>query len=114
MANWFARTIEGSDLPDFGPLLAQAGVLIQPVRPTAAWAGAVRLPATGAPVIAAALAPGTPLYAVGVSLGGSALLNWIGRAGHEGGHLDRLGPQAADQGGHVAPHRLQAEDGTGI
>lgn len=67
--NWFARTIEGSDLPDFGPLLAQAGVLIQPVRPTAAWAGAVRLPAMGAPVIAAALAPGTPLYAAGLDRG---------------------------------------------
>jgi len=29
--------------------------------------------------------PGTPVYAVGVSLGGSALLNWIGRAGADAG-----------------------------
>jgi predicted alpha/beta-fold hydrolase len=28
-------------------------------------------------------APGTTMYAVGVSLGGSALLNWVGRAGNE-------------------------------
>jgi len=27
--------------------------------------------------------PGTPMYAVGVSLGGSALLNWVGRAGDD-------------------------------
>jgi predicted metalloprotease with PDZ domain len=78
--DWFARTIQGSDLPDFAPLLAQAGVVISPANPGKAWAGAVRLPATGAPVIAAALAPGTPLYESGldrgdqiVSLGDSAI-----------------------------------------
>jgi len=31
------------------------------------------------------IAPRTPIYAVGVSLGGSALLNWIGRAGVDAG-----------------------------
>ena len=34
--------------------------------------------------VRARVAPGTPVFAVGVSLGGSALLNWIGRAGREG------------------------------
>ena len=29
------------------------------------------------------IAPGTPLFAVGVSLGGSALLNWLGRGGSD-------------------------------
>lgn len=67
--DWFARTIEGSDLPDFAPLLAQAGIVIRPSNLTAAWAGTVRLPATGAPVIATALAPDTPLYAAGLDRG---------------------------------------------
>ncbi|MEO5700392.1 MAG: alpha/beta fold hydrolase [Casimicrobiaceae bacterium] len=34
-----------------------------------------------------ARAPGAPLYAAGVSLGGSALLNWLGRAGEAGRQL---------------------------
>ncbi|WP_428150361.1 M61 family metallopeptidase [Brevundimonas sp.] len=67
--DWFARTIQGSDLPDFAPLLAQAGIVIRPANPTAAWAGAVRLPPAGPPVIAAALAPDTPLYAAGLDRG---------------------------------------------
>jgi uncharacterized protein len=35
--------------------------------------------------IRARIAPTTPVYAVGVSLGGSALLNWLGRAAAEAG-----------------------------
>ncbi len=65
----FARQIDGSELPDFAPLLAQAGVAIEPVRPTAAWAGGVRLAASGEPVIANALAPGTPFYEAGLDRG---------------------------------------------
>lgn len=37
--------------------------------------------------IRARVAPTTPVYAVGVSLGGSALLNWLGRAGAHGGRI---------------------------
>jgi predicted metalloprotease with PDZ domain len=43
--------------------------VIRPANPTAAWAGSVRLPPSGAPVIAAALAPGTPLYEAGLDRG---------------------------------------------
>ena len=67
--DWFDRTIQGSNLPDFAPLLAQAGIVIRPANPAAAWAGSVRLPPSGAPVIAAALAPGTPLYEAGLDRG---------------------------------------------
>ena len=67
--DWFARQIEGSDLPDFTPLLAQAGIAIRPANPTAAWAGSVRFPATGPATVPAALAPGTPLYEAGLDRG---------------------------------------------
>ncbi|MFC5342654.1 M61 family metallopeptidase [Brevundimonas staleyi] len=67
--DFFARMIRGRDLPDFAPLLAQAGVSMEPVNPDAAWAGAARLPATGAPIIGGAVAPGTPLYEAGLDRG---------------------------------------------
>ena len=66
---FFATTIEGSDLPDFAPLLAQAGVAMEPANPDAAWAGAARLPATGLAIIGGAVAPGTPLYEAGLDRG---------------------------------------------
>jgi predicted metalloprotease with PDZ domain len=65
----FARQIDASDLPDFAPLLAQAGIAIQPQNPGKAWVGAFRFQATGAPLIAGALAPGTPLYEAGLDRG---------------------------------------------
>ncbi|MDQ2963117.1 MAG: alpha/beta fold hydrolase [Pseudomonadota bacterium] len=34
-----------------------------------------------------ALEPGTPLFAVGISLGGSALLNWLGREEHRAARI---------------------------
>ncbi len=65
----FDTQIRGSELPDFAPLLEQAGIVIRAARPNAAWAGAARLPASGAPIIPTALAPGTPLYAAGLDRG---------------------------------------------
>jgi len=67
--DWFARQIEGSDLPDFTPLLAQAGIVIRPANPTVAWAGGVRFAPTGPAIISAAVAPGTPLYEAGLDRG---------------------------------------------
>ncbi len=83
----FDTQIRGSELPDFGPLLEQAGIVIRPSDPTRAWAGGVRLQVNGtAASIGAALAPGTPLYEAGldrgdeiVSVGGAAIdsqANW--------------------------------------
>ncbi|MES2861874.1 MAG: M61 family peptidase [Pseudomonadota bacterium] len=68
-ADVFDRMIRGSELPDFAPLLAQAGVVVRPANPDKAWAGGVRLAPTGAAVIGAALAPGTPLYEAGLDRG---------------------------------------------
>lgn len=83
----FDSQIRGSALPDFAPLLDQAGIVIRPSNPTGAWAGGVRLQVNGtAASIGAALAPGTPLYEAGldrgdeiVSVGGTAIdsqANW--------------------------------------
>ena len=66
---FFARMVQGSDLPDFAPLLAQAGVAMKPTNPDAAWVGAARLPATGLPIIGGPIAPGTPLYEAGLDRG---------------------------------------------
>lgn len=68
-AEIFDRQIRGSDLPDFAPLLAQAGIVIRPASPMAAWAGNVRFPATGPVIVPGALAPGTPLYEAGLDRG---------------------------------------------
>lgn len=69
----FARQVDASELPDFAPLLAQAGILIEPTNPATAWAGAFRFQATGGAIIAAALAPGAPLYEAGLDRGDQIL-----------------------------------------
>ena len=64
---FFAASIRNSQLPDFAPLLAQAGVLIRPAHPDRAVAGAARLQVTGtAARLAASPAPGSPLYLAGL------------------------------------------------
>jgi predicted metalloprotease with PDZ domain len=68
--DFFARHVEGSELPDFGPLLAQAGLTLRPARPTAAWVGPSPVRATGTALIVAGYpAPGTPLYVAGLDRG---------------------------------------------
>lgn len=67
---FFALSIEGSELPEIQPMLAQAGILMRPRNPTAAWPGPVRLQVTGETVrLASATVPGTPLYVAGLESG---------------------------------------------
>ncbi len=67
---FFASSVQGSDLPDFAPLLAQAGVVLRPRNAERAWVGPANVQATGAVVrLTGAPAPGTPLYVAGVERG---------------------------------------------
>ncbi|WP_292263070.1 M61 family metallopeptidase [Brevundimonas sp.] len=69
-ADVFARSINDSQLPEFGPLLAQAGLVLKPARPDRAWAGPVRLEASDQTArLATATQPGTPLYEGGADRG---------------------------------------------
>lgn len=67
---FFALSIEGNELPEIQPMLAQAGILMRPRNPTAAWPGPARLQVTGEVVrLASATVPGTPLYVAGLESG---------------------------------------------
>jgi len=67
---FFKATVEGRDLPDFAPLLAQAGLKLRPKAPTHAWLGATRVKADGPELfLDQAPWPGTPLYLAGVEKG---------------------------------------------
>ena len=67
---FFALSVQGSELPDIQPMLAQAGILMRPRNPTAAWAGPVRLQVNGETVrLATATVPGTGLYLAGLESG---------------------------------------------
>ena len=64
---FFARYILGREVPDLAALLAQAGLLLRPRNPGAAWLGPVRLDidATGARITSPTLI-GSPLYDAGL------------------------------------------------
>ena len=78
---FFRNSVDAAALPDYAPLLDQAGLKLRAAKPTAAWLGNVRLVATGTDVrVDGAPAPGTPLYRAGldngdqiVSLGGTPI-----------------------------------------
>lgn len=80
---FFRTSVDAEALPDYAPLLDQAGLKLRPANPTAAWLGNVRLKTTGNDVrIDGAPAPDTPLYRAGldngdqiVSLGGTVITN---------------------------------------
>lgn len=79
--SFFTTQIEDSQLPDFAPLLAQAGLTLRPANPARAWVGPTPIRAgEGGMVVGGYPAPGTPLYAAGVdanaritSLGGKPI-----------------------------------------
>lgn len=67
---FFATQIEGSQLPDFAALLAQAGLTLRPANPGSAWVGPTPIRSgEGGVVVGTYPAPGTPLYAAGVDTG---------------------------------------------
>jgi predicted metalloprotease with PDZ domain len=68
--SFFSRYIRGRDVPDYAALLAQAGFLVRPAQPRAAWAGPLALAtdSTGTTVTAGTIA-GTPLYDAGLDRG---------------------------------------------
>ncbi len=68
--NFFAHYVRGSDAPDYGPLLAQAGMLVRPVAPEVASVGASGLRYTDDGVVVnAPPAAGSPLYLAGIGSG---------------------------------------------
>lgn len=67
---FFKASIEGSALPDFAPLLEQAGLKLRPKAPKKAWLGASRVKTNGAELILdQPPAPNSPLYAAGLEVG---------------------------------------------
>lgn len=67
---FFKASIEGSALPDFGPLLEQAGLKLRQKSPKKAWLGAARVKVNGAELILdQPPTPNSPLYAAGVETG---------------------------------------------
>lgn len=67
---FFAASIEGSELPDFAPLLAQAGIVIKPRNAGKGWAGRARLNVADKVVtLASDDIPNSPLYQAGLGRG---------------------------------------------
>ncbi len=93
---FFKASISGTELPDFEPLLAQAGLKLKKKAADKAWLGTDKVRVNGAEVILSAAPPqGSPLYAAGVETGDRLL--GIGRLEFETeadwkDALDRLKP----------------------
>ena len=63
---FFARYIQGHDVPDFVRLLDAAGFAVRPVNPGRAWLGDIRLGGAVATAIAGLVAKSWPIYAAGL------------------------------------------------
>ncbi len=83
---FFDRSIEGSFLPDFAPLLAQAGLVLRPAAPTRGWIGRTgAMQEEGGVTLSTSPAQNAPLFAAGVdrgdvilSVGGQAIADVAG------------------------------------
>jgi len=83
---FFKARVDGSALPDFAPLLGQAGLVVRPARPDRGWLGATQAGSEGGAVtLAEPPVPDSPLYKAGVergdvlvSLGGAAVADAAG------------------------------------
>jgi len=68
--DFFTRYVAGSELPDYAPLLAPAGLAIVAAKPDSAWLGTAQVKAEGDVVTLDAMpAPGSPLYTAGIDKG---------------------------------------------
>ena len=68
--DFFKASVQGSDLPNFEPLLDKAGLKLRRTAPKKAWLGAARVRVNGAEVILAEPpVPNSPLYAAGLEVG---------------------------------------------
>lgn len=67
---FFSMYIESGNLPDYGPLLARAGLSLEPANPTAAWIGTPQFSVDGSAVtIGSNTVRATPLYDAGLDRG---------------------------------------------
>lgn len=66
---FFDRYIETGDLPEFGPLLAQAGLELAPANPEKAWLGGSFAADGPVVTIASNAVKGTPIYEAGLDRG---------------------------------------------
>jgi len=68
-ADFFDRFVRGSELPDYEALLANAGLLLRPLAPEAAFLGLIRLePVDGGMLVVSPTRIGEPLYEAGVDV----------------------------------------------
>jgi predicted metalloprotease with PDZ domain len=67
--DFFARYIAGQELPDYGSLLEQAGMLVRKAQAGAPWIGDPTFSGSGRIVISSAVLIGSPLYVAGLERG---------------------------------------------
>lgn len=66
---FFDGSVHASGLPDYAPLLAQAGLTLRPANAGTGWSGLNLQAGEGAVTVAEAPAPGTPAYLAGLERG---------------------------------------------